>query len=86
MKRSKLLFLMTKPDGSNPPMAHVDSYPIEKVQRLTPRERQIALLVCTGLSNIQVAQQLNVAEGIKAPKLEWPALPLRCKFEDQYEG
>jgi hypothetical protein len=22
----------------------------------------------------------------KAPKLEWPALPLRCKFEDQYEG
>jgi DNA-binding NarL/FixJ family response regulator len=31
--------------------------------RLTPREREIALLVRTGLSNKQIAQQLTVSEG-----------------------
>ena len=33
------------------------------MQRLASREREIALLVCTGLSNKQFAQQLTVTEG-----------------------
>ena len=34
------------------------------MQRLTSREREIALLVCTGLSNKQFAQQLTVSPEI----------------------
>ena len=30
---------------------------------LTSREREIALLVCTGLSNKQIARRLDVTEG-----------------------
>ena len=33
------------------------------MQYLTPREREIALLVRTGLSNKQIARQLTVSEG-----------------------
>jgi DNA-binding CsgD family transcriptional regulator/transposase-like protein len=33
------------------------------MQRLTSRERELVLLVCTGLSNKQIAQQLTVSEG-----------------------
>ena len=33
------------------------------MQCLTPREREIALLVRTGLSNKQIARQLTVSEG-----------------------
>jgi two-component system nitrate/nitrite response regulator NarL len=33
------------------------------MQRLTMREREIAGLVCTGLSNKQIARQLTVSEG-----------------------
>jgi DNA-binding NarL/FixJ family response regulator len=33
------------------------------MQCLTPREREIALLVCTGLGNKQIAQELTLAEG-----------------------
>jgi DNA-binding NarL/FixJ family response regulator len=33
------------------------------MQRLTPREREIALLVGAGLSSKQIARQLTVAEG-----------------------
>ena len=33
------------------------------MQRLTMREREIAMLVCTGLSNKQIARQLTVREG-----------------------
>jgi len=33
------------------------------MQSLTPREREIALLVRTGLSNKQIARQLTVSEG-----------------------
>jgi DNA-binding NarL/FixJ family response regulator len=33
------------------------------MQRLTPREREIALLVGEGLCNKQIARQLTVAEG-----------------------
>jgi RNA polymerase sigma factor (sigma-70 family) len=35
----------------------------EQMQRLTPRERAIAQLVCAGLSNKQIARQLTVTEG-----------------------
>jgi two-component system nitrate/nitrite response regulator NarL len=33
------------------------------VKALTVRERQIALLVCDGLSNKQLGEQLNLTEG-----------------------
>lgn len=33
------------------------------IRALTPRQRQIALLVCDGLSNKQMGQQLNLTEG-----------------------
>jgi len=33
------------------------------IRTLTPRQRQIALLVCDGLSNKQLGQQLNLTEG-----------------------
>ena len=33
------------------------------MRRLTPREREIALLVCTGLSNKHICRQLNLSEG-----------------------
>jgi DNA-binding NarL/FixJ family response regulator len=56
-------FLMTKSNGSNPPVAHAGSYRRDKMQPLTSRERQIALLACTGRSNKQIAQQFNVTEG-----------------------
>jgi DNA-binding NarL/FixJ family response regulator len=36
---------------------------IEKIDRLTGREQQVAALVCNGLPNKIVAQQLNVSEG-----------------------
>ena len=62
MKESKLI-LMTNPNVSNPPVAHANGFRQDRIQPLTRRERQIALLVCTGLSNKQIAQQLNVAEG-----------------------
>jgi DNA-binding NarL/FixJ family response regulator len=62
MKGNKL-FLMTNPDGANPPLAHAASLSPDKNQPLTTREQQIALLICTGLSNKQIAQQLNVTEG-----------------------
>ena len=58
-----LRFLMPNPDGSNPPVAHADNYQRAKMKPLTSRERQIALLVCTGLSNKQIAQRLDVTEG-----------------------
>jgi DNA-binding NarL/FixJ family response regulator len=58
-----LSFLMTKPDGSNPPVAHAGDYRRDKMEPLTSRERQIALLVCTGLSNKQIGRQLDVTEG-----------------------
>ena len=58
-----LSFLMPNPDGSNPPVAHADNYQRAKMKPLTSRERQIALLVCTGLSNKQIAQRLDVTEG-----------------------
>jgi two-component system nitrate/nitrite response regulator NarP len=35
----------------------------EKLTRLTGRERQVAGLVCVGLSNKLVAQRLKVSEG-----------------------
>jgi two-component system nitrate/nitrite response regulator NarL len=54
---------MTNPDGSNPPVAHVDNYRRDKMKPLTSRERQIALLVCTGLSNKQIGRQLDLTEG-----------------------
>jgi DNA-binding NarL/FixJ family response regulator len=56
-------FLMSNPYGSKPPVAHADSYWRDKMQPLTSRERQITLLVCRGLSNKQIAHQLNVTEG-----------------------
>ena len=62
MKESKLI-LMTNPNVSNPPVAHANGFRQDRIQPLTPRERQIALLVCTGLSNKQIAQQLTVTEG-----------------------
>jgi two-component system, NarL family, nitrate/nitrite response regulator NarL len=34
-----------------------------EMQRLTPRERGIAHLVCAGLTNKQIAQELAVTEG-----------------------
>jgi DNA-binding NarL/FixJ family response regulator len=34
-----------------------------KIARLTGREREVAALVCNGLSNKIVAQKLNVSEG-----------------------
>ena len=58
-----LSFLMTNPDGSNPPVAHAGNYRRDKMKPLTSRERQIALLVCTGLSNKQIGRQLDVTEG-----------------------
>ena len=61
MEGSKLL--MTNPDGSNSPGAHASSYWRDKMKPLTSRERQIALLVCTGLRNKQIAQRLDVTEG-----------------------
>ena len=33
------------------------------MHRLTPREREIALLVYTGLSNKYICRQLNLSEG-----------------------
>ena len=39
-----------------------EAYPSE-MQRLTPRERGIAHLVCAGLTNKQIAQELAVTEG-----------------------
>ena len=33
------------------------------MNRLTPREREIGLLVCTGLSNKHICRQLNLSEG-----------------------
>jgi DNA-binding NarL/FixJ family response regulator len=36
---------------------------VEKFTRLTGRERQVASLVCDGLSNKVVAQKLNLSEG-----------------------
>ena len=33
------------------------------MHRLTPREREIALLVCTGPSNKHICRQLNLSEG-----------------------
>jgi DNA-binding NarL/FixJ family response regulator len=35
----------------------------KQIRRLTGRERQVAALVCNGLSNKSVAQRLNVSEG-----------------------
>ena len=58
-----LSFLMTNPDGSNPPVAHAGNYRRDKMKPLTSRERQIALLVCTGLSNKQLGRRLDVSEG-----------------------
>jgi len=58
-----LSFLMPNTDGSNPPVAHADNYRRDKMKPLTSRERQIALLVCTGLSNKQIARRLDVTEG-----------------------
>ena len=55
------LFLMT--DGSNPPGAHAGNDRRDEMKALTSREREIALLVCTGLSNKQIARRLNVTEG-----------------------
>jgi DNA-binding NarL/FixJ family response regulator len=40
---------------------HTGSGP--ELQRLTPRERAIAHLVCAGLTNKQIARQLTVTEG-----------------------
>ena len=62
MKESKL-FLMTNPNVSNPPVAHAGGFRQDRIQPLTPRERQIALLACTGRSNKHIAQQFNVTEG-----------------------
>jgi DNA-binding NarL/FixJ family response regulator len=62
MKRSKV-FLVTTPDRSDPPPARPGKYRRDEVQPLTPREREIALLVRAGLSNKQIAQQLTVSEG-----------------------
>jgi DNA-binding NarL/FixJ family response regulator len=62
MKESKL-FLITNSNVSNPPVTHAGGFRQDRIQPLTPRERQIALLVCTGLSNKQIAQQLTVTEG-----------------------
>ena len=39
-----------------------EAYPSE-MQCLTPRERGIAHLVCAGLTNKQIAQELAVTEG-----------------------
>ena len=33
------------------------------MHRLTPREREIALQVCAGLSNKHISRQLNLREG-----------------------
>ena len=55
------LFLMT--DGSNPPGAHAGNDRRDEMKALTSREREIALLVCTGLSNKQIARRLDVTEG-----------------------
>ena len=33
------------------------------MHRLTPREREVALQVCAGFSNKQIARQLNMCEG-----------------------
>jgi DNA-binding CsgD family transcriptional regulator len=62
MEGSKL-FLMTNPDVSNPQVAHAGNYRRDKMKPLTSRERQIALLVCTGLSNKQIARPLDVTQG-----------------------
>jgi DNA-binding NarL/FixJ family response regulator len=35
----------------------------DEMKALTSREREIALLVCTGLSNKQIARRLDVTEG-----------------------
>ena len=58
-----LSFLMPNTDGSNPPVAHADNYRRDKLKPLTSRERQIALLVCTGLTNKQIARRLDLTEG-----------------------
>ena len=58
-----LSFLMTNPEGLNPLVAHAGNYRRDKMKPLTSRERQIALLVCTGLSNKQIARRLDVTEG-----------------------
>src|SRR6516162_6201197 len=54
---------MPNTDESNPPVTHADNYRRGKMKPLTSRERQIALLVCTGLSNKQIARRLDVTEG-----------------------
>jgi DNA-binding NarL/FixJ family response regulator len=62
MKESKLI-LITNPNVSNQPVAHAGGFRQDRIQPLTPRERQISLLICTGLSNKRIAQQLTVTEG-----------------------
>ena len=49
------MLLISNTDGPNPPA--------DKLQPLTPRERQITQLVCTGLSNKQIARRLDLTEG-----------------------
>jgi DNA-binding NarL/FixJ family response regulator len=70
----------TGPAQSQPPPSGTDSDP-ERIKHLTYRERQLLPLVCSGLRNKEIAQQLGISESTVWHHLT--AIFTKLKVEDR---
>lgn len=56
---------------------------VEELARLTPREREVAVLVAEGLTNAEIAQRLTLVEGTVANHVEHALRKLRLRSRTQ---
>lgn len=56
---------------------------VEELARLTPREREVAILIAEGLTNAEIAQRLTLVEGTVANHVEHVLRKLRLRSRTQ---
>lgn len=54
--------VLTEILSDSAPVVDVPRYEQKKIDQLTPREREIARVACTGLTNKQIAEKLSISE------------------------